>query len=247
MNRGIKRPWLRYLSGNLLAATVVGLPLGVALIFMNDELGLPLWPAVLLTPLMVAVHARQRLKAPFSRRARRWIRLGLGAAMGAAVTLLEAPWREAYDEWAFWTHAQGLALGAAIAGVAFCIACWAALHLESKGPFENLIPSGPLIMTLVSVVAGAFSGFIISGFTLPIWTTGMAEMRPGFVPVSVWITAVTAVVFAPLGLLMGFFTDVAQGEIESGSSSSPLPPGGTSIDVPSWGGGSSSSPSYDEE
>ncbi len=246
MNRRIKRPWLRYASGNLLAATVVGLPLGAALVFMNDALGLPLWPAVLLTPLVVVFHARLRLRTTPTRRARRWIRLGLGAAMGVAITLLEAPWREVYDEWAFWTHAQGLALGGAIAGVAFCVACWAALALEKQGPFENLIPSGPLIMTLVAVVAGGFSGFIISGFTLPLWTTGMADLRPGFVPVAAWITLVTAVVFAPLGLLMGFFTDVAQGEIESGSGS-PLPPGGSSIDVPSWGGGSSSSRADDEE
>lgn len=249
----IKRPWLRYLTGNFLAATAVCLPLGMALIFFDSELGLPLWWAVLLTPAVVALdgwHATHKARGPWLRR---MIKLGMGAAIGVALTLLEAPWRDAYTASSFWQHSLGMALGGALAGVWVCVANWTALRLEKRGPFTQLIPSGPLIMTLVAAPTGAIAGYIVSVFSLMLWTFTVADLGPSFLPVEVWITLVTAVVLAPLGWLMGFFSDIARDETSSGTSGGGLPRGGGgggSIGGGGgggWSGGSSSSSSYDDE
>lgn len=216
MARRSRRPWLRYLTGNLLAATAVCLPLGVALVFAGTKLGLPLWPAVLLTPALVALDGWRFATMSRSARARWLIRLGIGAAIGVALTLLEAPWRDAYDDRSFWQHSLGMAVGGALSGVWVCVANWLALRLEGEGPFRDLVPSAPLMMTVVAVPGGAFAGYIVSIFSVPLWTFTVADLRPGFVSVPVWITMVTAAALTPLGLLLGHFTDLAQGESDGG-------------------------------
>lgn len=236
-----QRKWLRYFENHILAWTTVCLPLGVVIVFPQSEYGLPLWPAALITPALVTLIARHQVTHNPGRRDTRRMHLLMAATMGVAITLLEAPWRDSYDEMTFWLHGLAMAVGGGLTAIMVCVSNILALVITKRGPFRGLIPAGPYIMLVAGTVAGFISGYIISVFSLFTWTWGIADLGPAFIPLPVFITAVTAIVFLPLGLVLGFMSQQSDGNDSMFQ--------GSSFDSPSFSPppSSSSGSSHDDE
>ena len=82
-----------------------------------------------------------------------------------------------------------------------------ALKLEKRGPYKKLVASGPVIMIAFSPIGGGFAGFILAPFSLVIWTTGMVEYCPSFLPEPVFLFFVTALLFTLLGWPLSWASD----------------------------------------
>lgn len=198
--------WLNFLEGNIPVAAAAGLPPGVLIAFGRSDLGAPLWPVIFIMPVLVALALAFNHRVSWIRRGKRWLDVGLAATLGVVLTLLEAPWRPTYVSSTFWLHTWGMGIGGAITAGWVSMGYMLALKLKKRGPYKKLVRGGPTMVSIFSLLIGFGFGFLVAPFSLFLWTTGVAELGPSFLPTPVFITVITAIFFALLCLPLSWYS-----------------------------------------
>lgn len=238
---GSKKPprhvWLAFLESNFLVAAALGLPTGVLIAFgRSAKLGVPYWPAAFLPAVLAGLVYFLNPTGARTKRVTYALDVLLASSLGASLCLLEAPWRDAYTAATFWTHALGMAIGGAITGALLSVVMFLLLKLERRGPYTKMVDAAPYILSPLNLLFGAAFGFILCPFSLLLWTDALLGLQPAFLPSAVFFPLLTAILFAPLGIVLSWLKYAPAG-------------GSGSYQSADFGGGgeSSTSSSFDDE
>ena len=194
----------RFFEGNLLVAAALSLPVGMLIAFLRAGYDVPLWPLVFLTPAMVAAMVFLVVDGRIKPRALSALNIGLGAAIGVALSLIERPWLDSFNQRSFGDHALGLIYGGAIAGLWYWSWLFLAWRKEKRGPFTQLIDSAPYLLCFFFPFAGAALGAVSTLFFMIFWTVDFIDMRPAFMSSAVSLTLATSIAMGTLGALLAW-------------------------------------------
>lgn len=100
-------------------------------------------------------------------------------------------------------------------------------------------------MMVAGAVTGAIAAYILGVFSLFTWTWGVADLCPELIPMPLFITAVTAIVFMPIGWLLGFMSQNTDGDGGGDFRSSGFSGGASGSSSPSSSGSSALADEYE--